>query len=184
MQVDTLWLEKNIFQRRLKEREKKALNKMEILHFKAYETILHEGEARGGMYILREGSIKITVKHDGEEVRLEEGHEGTLFAKDGIIDPTSSCVAEVVATSPCTVYKLSYTLFKEILKQQHELAFLLLSVIITYQEKVMREKNRLLTPVLLKLARKANSLPLAVKLIPVIFILLYILAFFTIPYRF
>ncbi len=183
MKINAKWLEKNLLGRVLNKDERAVIQDLEILSFKPYDTILKEGEVCGGLLILRSGTTKIMVKHDGEEVRLAEGCEGSLFSKKSLVDPDSVSTAEVVATTACTVYKLSSKLFVEILHKQHNLAFLLLASIISYQEKIVQKQNKQLAPVLLTIAKKANSLPLVVKLLPVIFIIIYIIAFFTIPYR-
>lgn len=136
------------------------------------------------MYILRSGAIDITVAYEEERVRLSHDSDGALFSKISLLEATSKSAAQIVANDHCTVYKLSHSAFIELLHHHQSLALLFLFAAISYQERVVQEQNRQLLPFLHQVAKKANSLPWAIKLFPAVFILIYIVAFLFIPSKY
>lgn len=182
MSIDTEWLEAHLLKRALTKPEQSILQHLEEIQVDAHETIIKEGKACSGLMILRRGKVRISI-HNDENIHVAEAEEGALFCKKSLVDPASLSTAYIVATRPCTLYKFSHTQFVQMLNEQPELAFHFLSTIISYQEDAGHKQERQFVPMLLNLARIIRKLPLMVKLIPVIFILLYILSLFTIPSR-
>jgi CRP-like cAMP-binding protein len=184
MNVDIEWLETHVFRRPLTDEESESLAYLTVHHYKRGETILAEGEVGGGMYIVRSGAIDITVNYEAQKVRLAHDDEGALFSKISLLEADSVSAATVIAESHCTVYKLSHSAFIEMLHHQKSLALLFLFAAISYQERMVQKQNMQLLPFLHKITKKANSLPLAIKLFPAVFVLIYIIAFLLIPTKY
>jgi len=184
MGIDIQWLEENVFRRKLSDDESAALSCLTVHRYDQGAAILTEGEAGRGMYILRSGTIDITVIYEEEPVRLSQDREGALFSKLSLLEPESKSAAHVVASDHCTVYKLSHPAFLELLHRQQSLALLFLFAALSYQERIVQQQNRRLLPYLYQITKTANSLPLAIKLFPLIFILLFLLAMILIPTKY
>ncbi|MDX8396433.1 MAG: cyclic nucleotide-binding domain-containing protein [Mariprofundaceae bacterium] len=178
MHIDKKWFENNVLHRQIKLDEYSAIDCFEVLIFKTGETIIEQGQAAGGLYILRTGMINIMTQSDDEWIRLARDHEGALFAKHCLLDETKKSNVKIVANDHCVVYKLSHDAFTELMHIQHNLAYSILFCMLSYQEEMIHRKNIQLAPIILELTRKANKLPFVVKLIPGLFILAYSSAFF------
>ena len=178
MVVDLNWLKQNLQLQMLSENELSALKCVEVLQYQVGDIILEQGEVGGGLFILYSGFISILSHRQDETVVLARDVSGALFAKHCLLDAQSTSNVEVAADDACIVYKLSHENFIRLMREHHKLAYAILFHMLNYQSDMIQKKEDQLFPFLLALKRKAEKLPLPVKLIPVIFIVAYTTAFF------
>jgi|GEM_PF-1684333 len=173
---DYSWLEERVFGRALDAAEREVLRSMQILHFANWQSIVRQGQPGDALYILRSGSVGIEDINGGDRVKLASVGEGAFFGEMSFFSRKET-TAEVVAASPCIVYRIDRDCFSHIMSQQSDLAYDLLARLLAHQASIIREMNSQMLPILRAIKEKAERLPLAIKLFPLLFIIAYIAAF-------
>ncbi|MFQ5581299.1 MAG: cyclic nucleotide-binding domain-containing protein [Mariprofundaceae bacterium] len=183
MSIDMKWLEQQVLLRELASEERTALKCLQEEAFSAGQKIITEGQPGGMLYILRSGkaSVEDSNRYEGR-INIADVEEGALFGEMTFLN-NQMATADVTASEDCVVYKLSHTDFSDLMREQQQLAYSIFTLILNHQSKVILSMKVRLMPMLRNLKKKAAKLPLAIKLLPVIFILLYILAFFYISWK-
>ena len=183
MAIDTSWLAETILKRELTAAEKSALECLSVNNFAAGEKIITEGQAGGTLEIMRSGKAKVEDNNRYEgRVILAEIEAGTLFGELSFLN-SKRRTADVTALENCVIYRLKQDDFTELMKNHHELAYSILTAIMERQTSVIMSQRVTLAPLLRTLKDKAQKLPLFIKVAPVIFIILYIMAFFFISWK-
>jgi len=173
MSIDLDWVKDNIIKRELTDEESSALGCIEVVEHNAWENILEKGKPGGNLYFLRSGTASVQIDDNGSLLKLDKVTEGALFGEMSFLND-NVISANIVAKEPCVVYKLPRESFSELMMQHQALAYSFFELIVNHQVDVMTKARGQLLPVLKDLRDKANSLPLIVKLIPVILIITYI----------
>jgi len=183
MAIDVSWLEKSILKRELTTSERNALNCLTITNVPANEKIITEGQAGGTLEIMRSGKAKVEDNNRYEgRVILAEIEAGTIFGELSFLN-NKRRTADVTALEACVIYTLAQDDFTELMKNHHELAYSILTAIMDRQTSVIMSQRVTLAPLLRNLKEKAQKLPLFVKVAPLVFIVLYILAFMYISWK-
>jgi len=172
MSVDFKWLEKEVLERELSPDERTALECIKISTFTTGQTIISQSQPGGTLYILRSGSASVEDNNAGERVRIANVTEGTLFGEMSFLSDHLT-TAEVIANEACVIYKLSHDDFSKLMQDQQHVAYSILVRILASQASIIQRMNAELLPIWHNLKKKAEQLPLLIKLIPIIFTLLY-----------
>jgi len=183
MNIDFEWLEANVLKRALNPGEREALGCIQVKTYKTWEKIIEQDQSGGTLYILRSGTADVDDNNGKDSrVKLANIGEGTMFGLTSFMSDENT-TAEVMAKDTCIVYELTREAFSVLMRDHQELAFTILCRVLSNQSKVIRAMNAQMIPILRNLAKKANSLPLFVKLFPILFVIAYILAFFYISWK-
>jgi len=173
MSIDFEWFETEILSRKLNDKEKESLSCITIQTYNDEENIITKGQQGGMLYILRSGTAAVEDNSGDIRVRIAGVEEGTLFGEISFLGEDTA-TEDVLALEKCVVYKLSKEDFSMLMKDEQELAYSLLSKILASQAAIIRRLDAELLPIWRNLKKKAQQLPLIVKLIPVILIITYI----------
>ena len=171
--MDFDWFETNVLSRKLSNQEKEALSCISIQTYPDEANIITKGQQGGMLYILRSGTAAVEDNSGDIRVRIAGVEEGTLFGEISFLGEQTA-TEDVLALEDCVVYKLSKEDFSMLMKNQQDLAYSLLSKILASQAAIIRRLDAELLPIWRNLKKKAQQLPLIVKLIPVILIITYI----------
>jgi len=182
MSVDIAWLEEKVLKHTLTPEEREALSCIQVKSYNAWEKIIEQDQPGGTLYIFRSGAADVEDNNGKERVRIADIKEGTMFGELSFMSDEKT-TAEVIAKETSEVYQISRDDFSELMRSQQNLAYTFMCRILNNQGKIIREMNSQLVPILRNLSKKANSLPLFVKLFPIFFIIAYILAFFYISWK-
>ena len=175
MGIDVKWLSDVVLSRKLTASEEQALQKMTATTFKRGQSIISKGQDGGTLYILRSGIAQVEDINEGVRVRIAGLEEGTIFGEMSFLN-NQKTTAEVTALKDCEVYTLSKATFTEYMAQEEELAFSIFNEILNEQVAIVQKMNAQLIPIWRNIKKKAQQLPLFVKLVPVILIITYITA--------
>ncbi|MDX8402815.1 MAG: cyclic nucleotide-binding domain-containing protein [Mariprofundaceae bacterium] len=182
MSIDFDWLEKNVLKRTLTPEERNALKCMKAQTYNAWEKIIEQNQPGGTLYIFRSGVADVEDNNGQDRVSIANIKEGSMFGGMSFMSDEKT-TAEVITKEPSEVYQISRDDFSNLMRNHQDLAYSILCRLLNNQATVIREMNSQLLPTLHNLAKKANSLPLIIKLLPVFFIIIYILAFFNISWK-
>jgi len=182
MSVDFTWLEESVLKRTLTSEEKKALSCIQIKSYKAWDKIIEQDQDGGTLYIFRSGVADVEDNNGSDRVRIANIKEGTMFGELSFMSDEKT-TAEVIAKETSEVYQISRGDFSELMRNQQNLAYTIMCRILNNQGKIIREMNSQLVPILRNISKKANSLPLFIKLFPIFFIIAYIMAFSYISWK-
>ena len=141
------------------------------------------GQRGGTLYLLRSGKVSAEDKNeDGERMLLTNLDAGDTFGVLTFLngEPT---MAEIIAQENCVVYSITHDDFSNLMRDNQAIAYAILIHMLEHQSKIITNMRSKLLPILWKLKKKAESLPLFIKLLPVIFIIIYTLAFFYISWK-
>lgn len=179
MSIDFDWLEKNVVLRELSADERAALDCVKVSNFTTGQAIITQGQPGGTLYLLRSGKASVEDNQNGNRMRLADVVEGDCFGALTFLNgkPTT---AEVLAHQDCEVYSLDHDDFSNLMRDQQKIAYEIFTHILEHQSQVITNMRAELLPVLRRLKEKADSLPLFIKLLPILFIIAYIVAFFMI----
>lgn len=182
MSIDIAWLEKNVVMRTLSADERAALACVKTSNFTTGQAIIRQGQPGGTLYLLRSGKASVEDNQNGNRMRLADVAEGDCFGALTFLngEPTT---AEVLAHQDCEVYSLNHDDFSILMRDQQTIAYEIFTHILEHQSQVITNMRAEMLPVLRKLKEKADSLPLFIKLLPIVFIALYVLAFFYISWK-
>ncbi len=137
MDIDFAWIEK-AFNQSLSESERQALGEaIEVINVPAGLPIMHQGAEGSALYIVRSGSTNISRKAGGRETVLARDDKSRVFGEISMFsaEPTS---AKVVATLPCTVYKITREHFEGLMMNHCKLALSMLAFIVRNMGDVIR----------------------------------------------
>ena len=138
MSIDFEWLERAVCKRVLTKKERQALEEfIEVLSVPPGMPIMHQGMEGNALYILRTGSTNISCKVGNRETLLSRDDTSRVFGETSLFsgEPTS---AKVVASLPCTAYRISREHFEEIMQKHCKLALNLLAFIVRNMGDVIR----------------------------------------------
>lgn len=183
MSVDMTWLETNALHTKLSPTERKALLPLTEVSFSKDETIIKQGDEGGALYIIKSGEIAVQ-DYNRYEGRLSfvTLKEGDLIGELSFLNDRRAA-ADVRAVTDCVLYKLSRDEMAKLMKNEQGLAFTIMNTIVNHEAKLLGNMRRELVPMLRKFKDKAEGIPLTMKLIPVIFTLLYIGGFIYISFK-
>ena len=176
------WLEREVLKRELTEDERDALQCVQVHSYKAWEKIIEQNQPGGTLYIFRSGKASVEDTNGENRVCIADIEEGTMFGEMSFMSDDKT-TAEVISKEACVVYQISRADFSALMRDQQALAYTIMCQIFNNQANIIREMNSQLIPILYNLKKKANSLPLFVKLFPLFFIVAYMLAFFYISWK-
>ena len=182
MSIDIKWLEENVLKRTLTQEEREAIQCIQVKSYNTWDKIIEQNQPGGTLYVLRSGTADVEDNNGKDRVKIANIKEGTMFGLTSFMSDDNT-TAEVTAKESCTVYELTKQDFCGLMRNHQNLAFTILNRVLNNQSKVIRAMNAQMIPILRNLAKKANSLPLFVKLFPIFFIIAYVLAFFYISWK-
>lgn len=183
MAIDMTWLEANALHTTLSVKEKKALSPLTELTFAKGDSILSQGDEGGTLYIIKSGEVGV------QDYNRYEGRISFVTLKEGDLIGELSFLndrrvsADVKAEEDCVIYKLDKKDMVKLMKNEQGLAFTIMNAIVNHEAKLLLNMRRELVPMLRNFKKKADKLPLTIKLVPAIFILLYVAAFIYINYK-
>jgi CRP-like cAMP-binding protein len=181
MEIEMAWLENKVLHRTLTPDERSSLACLQQLSFKTGERIISEGQPGGVLYILRSGKVNVEDNNRYEgRISLAELEEGALFGELTFLN-NKAATADVTALEDCIVYKLSQNDFSGFFRNQQQLAYQIFTIILEHQSSVIMSQRVTIAPMLRKLKNRAQGLPMFVKIAPIIFLIIYIVAFLLIP---
>jgi len=183
MAVDMTWLEANALHTTLSPKEKKALLPLTELTFAKGDTIIKQGDEGGSLYIIKSGEVSVQDynRYEGR-ISFVTLKEGDLIGELSFLNDRRAA-ADVKAEEDCVLYKLGREDMARLMKNEQGLAFTIMNTIVNHEAKLLGNMRRELVPMLRKFKDKADKLPLTIKLIPVIFTLIYTAAFIFISYK-
>lgn len=182
MSIDIAWLEKKVLKRTLTTDERAALHCIKVKTYKTWDKIIEQDQPGGTLYILRSGTADVEDNNGKDRVKLANIKEGNMFGLTSFMSDDTT-TAEVMAKDECEVYELAKEDFSTLMRNHQNLAFTIIHRVLNRQSKIIRKMNAQMIPILRNLARKANSLPLFIKLFPILFVIAYITAFFYISWK-
>jgi len=182
MSVNFDWLEKNFFKRELSDSERHLLEGMEEYRHRQSERIIEQGKPGGRLFILYAGKASVEMTKDGVRSHLVDIGEGGMLGEMSFLSGGNTR-ADVIAKENCVVYVLSKAQFETIMKEEKELAYSLFQGMLNSSSHVVANLDIKLLPFLRVVSEKVRHIPLIIKLIPVIFTIIYALAFFYISYK-
>jgi CRP-like cAMP-binding protein len=172
MSIDMEWLERHIVLRELTADERTALECLKEKTFGAHDTIIAQGQQGGMLYILRSGAASVEDINESDRVRIADVTEGALLGEMSFLSGKQT-TAEVIASEDCVVYTLSRDDFSNIMRDQQNAAYAILARMLASQANIIQKMNAELLPLWRNLKKKAAKLPLIIKLLPIIFTLVY-----------
>lgn len=183
MAIDMTWLEANALHTQLTPTERKALLPLTEVTFAKGETIIKQGDEGGALYIIKSGEVAVQDNNRYEgRLSFVTLKEGDLIGELSFLNDRLAA-ADVRAEEDCVLYKLSRDDMARLMKNEQGLAFAIMNTIVNHEAKLLGNMRRELVPMLRKFKDKAEGIPLTMKLIPVIFTLLYIAGFIYISFK-
>jgi CRP-like cAMP-binding protein len=175
MGVDLNWLEKEVLKQELTEEQRKALNFLTEETFKKGEVILKHGQEGGALYFIRSGKASVLDynRYEGR-VPIATLEEGDLIGEMSFFE-NRLVSAEVKAEEDCTLYKMKKADMARLMKEHQDLAFAIMQAILNHEGKIIISRGMSLAPLLRQIKEKAAGLPMAMKVIPAVFIIIYFL---------
>ena len=182
MSIDIAWLEEHVLKRTLTSEERQAIQCIQAKNYNTWDKIIEQNQPGGTLFILRSGTADVEDNNGKDRVKIANIKEGSMFGITSFMNDGNT-TAEVTAKEICEVYELTKDDFCFLMRNHENLAFTILNQVLNNQSKVIRAMNAQMIPILRNLAKKANSLPLFVKLFPIFFIVAYMMAFFYISWK-
>jgi CRP/FNR family cyclic AMP-dependent transcriptional regulator len=104
-------------------------------HHRSYDAktvIIHEGDASNCLYYIIQGSVSVQAENEtGDEIILAHLNDGDFFGEAGLFDADpdhddhSKRTAWVIARSKCTIAEIGYQQFRDLVRKDPEILFLL-----------------------------------------------------------
>ncbi len=141
MTIDSGWLEENVLLCKLSGDEIGLLNGLfEVIHHAAGDVMLTQGEAGGGLYLLRLGSAEVSYESEGHRVQVAELGESSLFGEMSFLtgEPVG---ATVTASEACEVYRLSRSAYSQLMVENQDLVYSLMAHMLVNAGTVLRRMN-------------------------------------------
>jgi len=182
MSINISWLEEKFFKRTLSESEKNTLSNLKEYKHRQSERIIEQGQPGGKLYIIYAGKLGVEVTKKGVRNHLLDVEEGGIVGEMSFLSDEKS-KADVIAMENSVVYVLSKEDFETIMDSEHQLAYDIFQRILESTSHTILNLDYKLLPFLKVMGEKVKSIPLFIKILPVIFIILYVLAFFYISWK-
>lgn len=182
MAVNIEWLEKNVVKRTLNDNERRLLQEMNEYRHRQSERIIEQGKPGGRLFFLHAGKVSVEMTKDGVRSHLVDVSEGGIVGEMSFLSGKPAR-ADVIAKENSVVYVLSKEQFETIMEQEKELAYALFQCMLGASSHVIANLDIKLLPFLRVVSEKVKNIPLIIKLIPVIFTIIYVLAFLYISYK-
>jgi len=176
MTINFDWLENEFFKRSLDAEEKELLQGLTEHRHRQSERIITQGTDGGNLFILYAGKVSVEITKDNVRTHLVDIEEGCVFGEMSFLSGGLTR-ADVIAKENCVVYLMKKELFEKIMEQKKELAYALFQTMLGASTHAVIDLELKLLPFLRVVSEKVKSIPLVIKLIPIIFIVLYILSF-------
>lgn len=94
----------------------KLLNAASVAHFAAGKIIVREGEPGRALFLVKEGTVRITMLLDGEVIELTKLGRGGCFGEVAVLSGRPR-TATVVAQDDCTLLRFSREAVEEVLAE-------------------------------------------------------------------
>ncbi|MBT8126953.1 MAG: cAMP-activated global transcriptional regulator CRP [Gammaproteobacteria bacterium] len=104
-------------------------------HHRSYDAktvIIHEGDASNCLYYIIQGSVSVQAENEtGDEIILAHLNDGDFFGEAGLFDADpdhddqSRRTAWVIARSKCIIAEIGYQQFRDLVRKDPEILFLL-----------------------------------------------------------
>jgi len=141
MGIDAEWLEENILLHKLNEQDCTLLEEVfKISSHRTGDEIISQGNAGGGLHILRSGAAAITRKDGKKCIFLGHAGEGSLFGSMSFLSGNSSS-ATVTAHSECLTYSLNHDGYIKLLTINQQLLLSLFTYMLNHSGEVLRQMN-------------------------------------------
>jgi len=141
MNIDFAWLEDNLFNTKLSDRQKDLVSSMiEVVEVKAKNEIVAQGSMGHALYIVQTGAAVITCNSNGESIQVAVVRAGDLIGEMSFLT-AAEVSATVTAREDCIVYRLSRVAFSEMMKLEQELAYAVFAHLLTHTAGVIRHMN-------------------------------------------
>jgi CRP-like cAMP-binding protein len=127
-------------------------------------------------------NVEDNNRYEGR-ISLAKLEEGALFGELTFLN-NRTATADVTALEDCVVYKLSQHDFSGFFHNQQQLAYQIFTIILEHQSSVIMSQRVTIAPMLRKLKNRAQKLPMFIKIAPVVFLIIYIVAFLLIPEKY
>jgi len=141
MNIDMKWLEEHVFLCKLDGEDQKMVEGLfEVVPYSNGDLIVSEGEPGGELFLLRSGRADISCHSNGNNVRVAEANEGSLFGEMGFLTGDLAS-ATVIAVEDCVVYKLSRGSYSELMMKKQDLVYALFAYMLVHTSGVIRRMN-------------------------------------------
>ncbi|MBL4760354.1 MAG: cyclic nucleotide-binding domain-containing protein [Mariprofundaceae bacterium] len=120
--VDMKWLEENIFARLLSDNEQHLL--LDIIEVKSYQqsdTLIAEGDASQGLFLLHSGTVSLQYEKHGQAVRIAKLEAGAQLGDMAFFNHDLAS-ATVKALVTCEVYTLPKKSMEQLMQHHKELS--------------------------------------------------------------
>ena len=102
------------------------LNHCHRKSYPAKKKIIHEGDAPHSLYYIIKGSVSVqTENEEGSEIILAYLNEGDFFGEAGLFKEDLDRSAMIVAKTACEIAEISYAKFRDLVKEDPEILFML-----------------------------------------------------------
>lgn len=184
MTVDLTWFETNALETKLTAGEKKALSPLQEVTYNKGDSIISMGDEGGTLYIIKSGEAAVQ-DYNRYEGRLSFAtlKEGDLIGELSFLNDRRAA-ADVKAETDCVVYKLRKEDMLKLTAEQPKLAMRIMNTIVNHEAKMMLHMRRELVPMLRKFKDQASGIPTTMKVVPIVFTIIYTIAFFMIGYKY
>jgi len=183
MSIDMAWLEKKFFGRKLSDETKELLGEMKESRHRQADRIIATGQKGGNLFIVYAGKVTVEMKDDeGNPTHMGDIGEGNVLGEMSFLNGKEAS-ADVTAKDNTVVYIMPKSLFVKIMESDTDLALDIFEKILSSTSSVVLRLNYKLIPFMKVVKEKVKNIPLIIKLIPVIFTLIYTLAFIYISYK-
>jgi len=182
MSVDITWLEDKFFKRNLSESEKSVLSNLKEFKHRQSERIIEQGKPGGRLFILYAGKVGVEVISNGTRSHIVDIKEGNMIGEFSFLSGKETR-ADVIAMENCVVYMLTKEQFEIIMSSECQLAYDIFQRMLESSSHALINLEYKLLPFLKVVSEKVRNIPLIVKILPVIFVILYMLAFFYISWK-
>lgn len=120
--VDMRWLEENTFARTLSDNEQRIL--LEMIDVRSYQqsnTLIAEGDATQGLFLLRSGTVSLQYEKHGQAVRIAKLDAGAQLGDMAFFNHDLAS-ATVKALETCEVYVLSEKNMQDLMQHHKDLS--------------------------------------------------------------
>jgi CRP-like cAMP-binding protein len=167
----------------LSESEKELLGQMSEYRHRQSERIIEQGTPGGKLYIIYAGKVSVELKDDkGSISHMGDVGEGNVLGEMSFLNEKAAS-ADVIAKENTVVYVMPRDLFLRIMDKERNLTLEIIERILCSTSHVILNLNYKLLPFVKVISEKVKNIPLIIKLIPVIFTLLYIGGFIYISFK-
>jgi len=183
MSIDLNWLEKKFFKKTLSDSAKALLGEMKESRHRQADRIIATGQKGGNLYIIYAGKVTVEMKDDeGNPTHMGDIAEGNILGEMSFLNEKEAS-ADITAKDNTVVYIMPKSLFIKIMDSERDLALDIFEKILESTSSIVLRLNYKLIPFMAVVREKVKNIPLIIKLIPVIFTLVYVLAFLYISYK-